>query len=188
MRSVPRALVASWDSMTCAARRLVGRSLCALGVFFFVSLLDTNASVAQRAEPTYDESDTGLVRGQLSRLHLDAAVVAGYDLDAMHRARLELRAIDDDEWRGHTLGIGATTAGAMGLVLALGVVPTVEGGCTPSRCPDAPLAVSIASASIGAMGLVLVGCAIAEILSSHARLARWVDSILDGTFRDGVSW
>ena len=186
MRSVPRGLVASWDAMTCAARRLIGRSL--LGAFVLLSLLHTSVSVAQRGEPTYDESDTGLVRGQLSRLHVDAAVVAGYDLDAMHRARLELRAIDDGEWRGHTLGIGATTAGAMGLVLALVVVPTVEGGCTPSRCPDAPLAVSIAGAPIGALGLLLAGCAIAEILSSHARLARWVDSILDGTFRDGVSW
>ncbi len=160
------------------------RLLTATLVVVFATLSLLGRVVAQ--EPHYDESDSGVVRRQLARLHIDAGIVGQYDLDAMHRARLVLRAVDDDEWRGHTIGIGAITAGAMGLVLMLVVAPSVEGGCSVDRCPDAAAALSVTGALIGVVGLVLVGVAIAEILHSHDRLARWADAILDGTFPDAA--
>lgn len=138
------------------------------------------------AEEPYDESDSGVVRRQLARMHIDAGLVGAYDLDTMHRARLVLRAVDDDEWRGHTLGIGAMTAGAMSFVLTLAVAPTVDGGCTPDRCRDSALAVSIVGVIAGVAGLVLALVAALEHVRGVERLARWGDAILDGSFAEAT--
>lgn len=143
--------------------------------------------VACAQEPPYDESDSGVVRRQLARMHIDAGVVSTYDLDTMHRARLVLRAVDEDEWRGHTIGIGAMAAGAVSLVLTLLVVPTVDGGCTPERCADSALVVSVTGAVVGVAGLVLALVAVLEHARALERLARWGDAILDGTFAN-ASW